>query len=380
MVAYKKASAVESREGIKDVQSGPPFLKLEAGKGKRAKKNWIYILPPREDHPNDRWYLWQKLHFSVGPNNRTVMCLQQYDAFCPICAEVDRLKREGYEEESKEMRAKWRALVNVVLLNEKNEIVDDEIKVWTTGRDLIDAITDFTNDLPEDLADISDPFTGRAAFIERVGTGQRDTRYTAGIDEGDDPAPFRDCFKSDEDMDEFLEKLYDLTAVYERIEPAKLTGLLTDGGTPWEEEKPAIPERSSRSRRDDGPPDDEEIAEGQYEEVSERGNGRSAPSGNASARSSRTSSSSSGSRSRETEASAPSRSGSSRGSSRSSSSRETEEPADEAPPARGPNRAARRGSSGGGNDQEAAKARLIENFAADDDDDDEDDEDEDDDD
>lgn len=220
-MAWKKANPAAVKEALDEMQSGPPFLKLDSGKKGKTKKTWIRILPPREDHPNDRWFYNVKVHFSVGPNNRSIECLQPHDQVCPVCIEVDRLNREGYDKEAKEMRAQWRAVMNVVEYEDDFSIADDKIKVWAPSRSLVTDIINLTDDLNDDEKDISDPETGRDICVARKGTTRNDVRYDVELEE--EPSQFNNG-----DF-ELLEDLHDLTTVYVRLEVNRVQKLLTSG-------------------------------------------------------------------------------------------------------------------------------------------------------
>ena len=357
MVGYKKASPTAAREGLDEVRSGVPFLKLEPGKKGKSKKTWIRAMPPRADHPNDRFYLWVKVHFGVGQNNRSLQCLLPDDRFCPVCAEVERLKTEGYPKESDAMRGKWRALLNVVQFDDHGAIVDDEVKVWSIGRDLLTDLLDEADALDEDENDISDPETGRDISVGRKGTGRNDTRYTVEV--ADEASQFNE---GDFDL---LEELPDLTQVYQKMEPANAQRLLTSGQVdPWADEDDVVegevreveaPVGRKAGRVRDLPKDDEDEEEDDLP-LDPPAPGR--------AKKTRTSGSASS-----TAARSPAKKTSSKRTSEPSAVTEPEEEA--APPRRAPARSSHRPQD----DAAAARERLRQTLAEDEDDEEEDDED-----
>lgn len=245
-MGWKKANVDDVKAGRDETRSGPPFFKPEPGKNGKKKTTWIRILPPRDDSPSERWYLWVRIHFGVGSNNRQLQCLQQYDQFCPICEDVKRLKDEGDDKEADNLRSKYRALMNVVEYDDKLNIVDNKILVWSVSTDLL---KDLVNEADDD--DISDVMHGRDVGVTRKGSGFKDTRYTLALE---DPSQFNG---GDDSL--LGDGLYDLSEVYTKMEAPRLVKLLTSGRPdPWADddavegevrelpEKTTAPDRASR--------------------------------------------------------------------------------------------------------------------------------------
>jgi hypothetical protein len=61
-------------------------------------------------------------HRDIGIENKEYLCLRRmYGKACPVCEEMQRLKEEGSEEESKKLWPKHRTLYNVIDLNEEEK-------------------------------------------------------------------------------------------------------------------------------------------------------------------------------------------------------------------------------------------------------------------
>lgn len=241
MPGYKVSSREENIAHLHDNRSGPAFLKLESGAKGRSKKTWIRILPTLESHPNGSYYLWVRTHFSVGANNRSVGCLQPFDKVCPVCAEVQRLEAEGFKKEASDMYGKYRALMNVMEYDEDGTPIE-EVKVWSVGRDTMNALTDKIGDEVPD-----DPDNGFDIGVSRRGVKMDEVRY--------------DCELSDDntvllggDYAELLEGLYDLTQVYPPLESERLLTMLAPVNTDlWDDAPDELPAVEAEYREIEAP-------------------------------------------------------------------------------------------------------------------------------
>lgn len=69
------------------------------------------------------------VHKNVGPQRDSFVCLNKtYNKPCPICEEMDRLFKDGKEEEAKAIKAKRRSIYNVIDVNNP----DDGIQIFDT--------------------------------------------------------------------------------------------------------------------------------------------------------------------------------------------------------------------------------------------------------
>ncbi len=245
-MAYKKADSAEAAAGKDEVRSGPPILKLESGKLDKFKKTWLRILPPRDDHPNNKYYLWIKAHFNVGPNERAVFCSAMSDNECAVCAECARLRREGFTKEAEEMAAKVYGLLNVVEVDDNSNAVGD-IMVWRAPKGVLVDLLNKIDDLDAGERDVSDPETGRDVYINKKGEKLK-TRYEVGY--ADDPTVFNDG-----EFDILDEGLHDLTMVFPELSLDRVQAIL-QGGT-------------SGPRRDPFADEEEDVVEGEVTEVEE---------------------------------------------------------------------------------------------------------------
>lgn len=264
----KKANMDTAVQAKNEVHSGVPFVKLEAGAKGKKKTTWLRTLPPRDDHPNDNFYMWIRSHFGVG--GRAVRCLRQLDQFCPVCEFVKQLESEGAMEEANDMRGKYRAIMNVFELDDDGGIVDNEVKVFSCGTRTINDLTDeIEKNDNYDITDLENGYdvgiTKKGVADKKGGGGKNPVSYEVDLNAYPTPVPqFEDGHElSDDD-------LHDLTAVYEVMEPQRLVGLLTGaGGTDGftgdaiepAAEKRALP--AARRARDPEP----EPEEGEFEEI-----------------------------------------------------------------------------------------------------------------
>lgn len=277
---YKVSDPVANKEHAKDNRQGPDWLKLESGKNGRSKKTWIRILPVLDTHPTDTFFLWVKVHFGVGQQNRSVACLTPYDQFCPLCEEAQRIEATGVKREDVQIRAKYRCIMNVMEYNEDGS-AEEKVKVWSVGSDTFGSVDDKTEGYAVD-----DPENGYDIWVERRGKDRDDTRYSVGLAEA--PSPLLGG-----DFADLLDNLYDLTKVYEPLDTERLVLLLQGGGRtdPWEDEAPVIegdyrevpslpepqrapargrvvtpePEPDPEEPEGEEPPDDESLAEARFD-------------------------------------------------------------------------------------------------------------------
>ncbi len=136
--------------------------------------NFIRILPPTwdnaEHYGTDAW-----VHFSVGPDNASVLCLHKMKGeACPICEARARAERDGDKELADELKPARRVVVWII--DRKDEGAGPLIwgMPWTLDRDIAKVCRDkqtgafYLIDHPDEGYDVS---------FEREGDGQR-TKYT----------------------------------------------------------------------------------------------------------------------------------------------------------------------------------------------------------
>lgn len=252
-MAWKKADIKASIQHREDVRTGPPFFKPESGKKDKFKKTYFRALPPREDHPNDDFYLWVRIHYGVGANRRTVLCASAEEKFCAVCEDNLRLKREGQSDEADDRRSQYRALLNVVEVDSDGKVSDDGILVWSCPKQLmVDLLNKIEDEVPEDEQDVTDPDIGRDLVLSKKGKEDR-TRYEMAIEKKSTPL-------NGGDYEELLEGLHDLTAVYSPIEPERMKLLLAPSDPFEEGEYRALPSGRGSEDAEDEEGDAEVVA------------------------------------------------------------------------------------------------------------------------
>ena len=231
-MAWKQVDVGASIKGREEVVFGPQFFKPEGAKKGKWKTTWIRILPVREDHPDEKFYLWTRVHFGVGSNSRQVACAAFFDRRCLVCEHQTQLAEVGRKEEAARMRAQTRAVMNVIEINEDSIAATDDdteptIKVWSIGTKTFDKLTGVLQGLKKKDRDIFDPEKGRDVRVMRTGTGQEDTDYQISV------ASEASVFNGGEYA--ILDNLLDLTAVYPLLEMERVAGLLSAAQHPFEE-------------------------------------------------------------------------------------------------------------------------------------------------
>lgn len=146
------------------------FFQFAAGKD----ENSIRILPPTWADPEHYGYdTW--VHFSVGPDNGTVICLSKmrgkspegYGIACPICEYQVRAETAG-REDAADFKAKRRVLV--WLINRKPAKPDENPQIWTMPWTLDKEISVVCKDRETgQLYQIDNPETGYDVFFNKSG-------------------------------------------------------------------------------------------------------------------------------------------------------------------------------------------------------------------
>lgn len=254
MANWKRPDITASTERAKAMSEGTPLFKPAAGEGGRWKDNWIRILPPREDLPNDPdtgktlFYYPVAVHF-YGANRAPFVCLRKmYDEPCPACAQA--------REQNDGKGPRWYAAMNVVVLDDEGAPKEKLVRIWPCPRTTLDDLAQAIEELPEDERDITDPDTGRPVLIRRKGTGTQDTRYQVLL--SPDAMPF--------EAPELLETMNDLVANYEVLTAERMLEILAGPADPFAgSSAPA-----ARARLGAGlPPPPDEAIEGEVRELAE---------------------------------------------------------------------------------------------------------------
>ncbi len=186
-MSYKKPDMGRSLAGRDRLPvTGTPFWKPPGGPKGKYQTTWIRILPLAEDDPGDEFYRLLPLHYGIGANNRVIICRNlstEGVERCPICEAAREQFNRGNEEAGRELRATWRALVNMIVIDadEGTPLKDEEIQVWAMPKNTYLDLLDEIEKLPEDDRDITDPETGRDVYVDRKGSGRKDTEYKIGF-------------------------------------------------------------------------------------------------------------------------------------------------------------------------------------------------------
>lgn len=137
------------------------------------KENHIRILPPTWDKPT-HYGMDLYVHFSVGPNNGTVVCLyKMHMGQCPICEAQSRAEANGHEKEAKEFKATRRVLAWVLDRKEEKTPLLWAMP-WTIDRDISKICRDRSSG---ELYQIDHPDSGYDVFFDKEGDGMT-TKYT----------------------------------------------------------------------------------------------------------------------------------------------------------------------------------------------------------
>lgn len=256
-MGFKVASMDEAYKGEKEMQGGANFFTPAAGKGKN---DWgvtrLRILPPRDDHPFGHYYFPVAVH-SIESAGRPVWCpAKNANQFCPACALAAETQRTQGKDAANGMWASWRAVVNVVQLNNDGSVPDDaEIQVWAMPKTKVfDVLQAKLRELKAkgEPDDPTHPLQGRDIWVRRKGSG-RQTDYEVQIE----PTVSE---LDDKIIDMFDDNAYDLPTVYSAESPEQITGYLTG-------EAPASSNRQLASAKVQSPWEDANTVEGEVREI-----------------------------------------------------------------------------------------------------------------
>jgi hypothetical protein len=138
--------------------------------------NTIRILPPTWSKPEHFGYDIH-VHYGIGPDQQTYLCLRKMKGEdCPICEELDLVKKEGGDEEAeKELRPNKRVLYYLIDREHEKEGVQVWPAPWTVDRDLVGVSQDKKSGaaLP-----IDSPTDGFDITFTKTGAGMK-TKYTS---------------------------------------------------------------------------------------------------------------------------------------------------------------------------------------------------------
>lgn len=158
----KKKEALE-----KGSSGGSSFWTPQSG------ANAVRFLPPKPN--SEDFYSESFVHYGVGPDKKMVTCLATFGKKCPVCDEVERLKKSSDAEDKKigeDMFRRKRYYIGVLDRNGENP---NEPMIYGCGATIIKALIDLM--LDPDWGDVTDPYTGRDVTINKSGTGMN-TKYS----------------------------------------------------------------------------------------------------------------------------------------------------------------------------------------------------------
>jgi len=144
----------------------------------------VRILPPVHENA-DHYGITVWVHYSVGPNRASVLCLASMrnmapstmkDGKCPVCEARTRLLRAGDEEAAGELRAVKRILVWMIDRNDE----DRGAMVWAMPYTVDKSFCQLAKDESTgEITPIDHPYEGYDISFDRSGEG-RQVRYESG--------------------------------------------------------------------------------------------------------------------------------------------------------------------------------------------------------
>lgn len=137
--------------------------------------NAVRFLPPTFEDAS-HYAIDIYVHYGVGPNNASVLCLQQMKGErCPLCEARSKALKVGDEEAARELRAAKRALCWMIDRNDE----DRGPQLWAAPYTLDRAVSGLAKDRRTGkIYALDDPQGGYDVFFDKVGEKQR-TEYTS---------------------------------------------------------------------------------------------------------------------------------------------------------------------------------------------------------
>lgn len=259
-MAYREADPSARVEG-----PGNNYFWKVPGDAKKWVSTRIRIMPPREDHPNDSFYLWQAVHRGLPGSQRSVLCPAKMTGKpCPACNEARALDMRGKKNAARNFWPTWRALVNIVVLDDDE---DPTVLVWDMPKSVHEDLEAKMKELPIKDRNISSPKKGRDVIVRRKGLGPTDTDYQIELAP---PTPASEEVMKLLDEDD---SLFNLDAVYTLPDYSVIEGYLSAPEThsaadPFEDEdeddddevpvRRALPAPSRRTVEDEDEDEDDE--------------------------------------------------------------------------------------------------------------------------
>lgn len=225
-MGFKEADPEASRAGLAETKgSGIPFWTPPAGEAGKAKTTRIRILPPRDDHPDNKYYFWVATHGNLPGARGPVRCPQKNDNLpCPACEIGNDLWQANRREDARKWFSSWRGLVNIIVLNAEGEVPSDpKVQVWGVPKTLLtDELEEKIAELPEGKRNIASLLAGRDVFVRRRGKDVQDTKYEIAL------APNATAFLADNPdlLEKLGEEMIFLPSVYPATSELDISGLL----------------------------------------------------------------------------------------------------------------------------------------------------------
>lgn len=196
---------------------------------KIQKDNKVRILPPTWNDPSHYGFdVW--VHYNVG-NGSSYACpkLMGKSKFCPICDEVENLKREGKTKEAGELSAKKRVLVWVIDRNNESDGPKFWPMPWTLDREIVKQAVD--DELKGYLL-VDKPDDGYDIIFSKE--GEKDRTEYVGVKVARKSSPI--SFKESE-VEEWLDFIVDhpVPSIIKYVDVKELSDIF-NGITPAEEE------------------------------------------------------------------------------------------------------------------------------------------------
>lgn len=108
------------------------------------------------------------LHYGLGPNGVTVLCLKSLNQFCPVCEEVEKARRNQDEDFAKEYSAKPRVLL--YLIDRENEDIGPQVWPMPKTADTKLALA-AEDEVTNEILFIDDPENGYDVVIVKTVPG-----------------------------------------------------------------------------------------------------------------------------------------------------------------------------------------------------------------
>lgn len=203
-----KAEQTKQRLQEESQASLLPMFKIPEG------ETVVRILPPWSELGDIGYEC--RSHWRIPPDDKMYPCLKQINQECPLCEFYKELRNTGKDEFAKRIYANKSIYLNAIIRKEEAK----GIQIIRCGTLLYQELIGYAYDPDYLMVDLE---KGRDMTIERVGQGQKDTRYT--VKPAANASPLH---KSKKIAQKWIDEMFDLDSIMQFPTREQLEGVVSN--------------------------------------------------------------------------------------------------------------------------------------------------------